>query len=385
MIGALVAGFGVAPVSAQAPSVVEVQPGDTFSAIAARFTGSANQWRKLYRADRTGLANPNRITVGMRFELASDARGGRYLRLLAPGPHQASADASTRVATGTAPAPATTPAAPAAPATTAAVPAAATSVRDPLVIGVLPNIPAAALTAQYERMQRYLERGGAQKVTIVVPRTFKDFFDATMRGDYDLAVAAPHFARVAQVDRNMIPLVVYQPQINALFVAPNDSKVAGARDVRGAAVGFANPTSLVAMYGQQWLKQAGLEPKTDYEIRPARTDLGVGRMLLSGDAAAAIMSNGEFRALPGDESSRLKVVDVIAKMPNFIIVAHPRIDPNQLNRVKGQLKGFLADPEEGAPFSQASGFTGIVDVDSSTMNELDAFAPATRRAMGVGN
>jgi len=89
-----------------------------------------------------------------------------------------------------------------------------------------------------------------QKVRIVVPANFKVFFDNTMKGDYDLAITAPHFARVAQLDRNLVPLVAYEPRINALFVAPMETTISGPRDVRERAVAFANPTSLVAMYGQ---------------------------------------------------------------------------------------------------------------------------------------
>ena len=391
VVGALATSAGLVA-SAPLPSVVEVEAGDTFSSIASRFTDRPGGWRKLYRANLSGLANPNVISIGMRFALASDAKGERYLRLLAPG--QASAgDAMARGANAArtvapAPAPAPAPAAiPAVAATESApsstAPAAAAS--NTLVIGVLPNIPAATLGTHYERMTRYLERGNVHKVTIVIPRNFKEFFDSTMRGEYDLAVAAPHFARVAQVDRNMIPLVTYQPQINALFVAPIDSKLKGPADVRERVVAFANVQSLVAMYGLQWLKQAGLEAGTDYEVRAARTDLGVGRMLLSGDAVAAIMSNGEFRALPADESARLKVVEVFAKIPNFVVLAHPRIESARLGRIKAQLKAFLADPEEGVPFSQASGFSALVDVDPAVMRELDSFTSATRRSMGYGN
>jgi phosphonate transport system substrate-binding protein len=234
-------------------------------------------------------------------------------------------------------------------------------------------------------VSRYLERTLGQKVTVVVPRNFREFFDATMRGDYDLAVAAPHFARVAQVDRNMTPLVTYRPPINGLFIAPMDTTLTSVRDVRERVVAFANPQSLVAMYGTQWLSQAGLEPGRDYEARGARTDLGVGRMLLSGDAVAAIMSNGEFRALPADESARLKVLDVFARIPNFVWVAHPRLDAARQAQIKAQLEGLFSDPQDGAAFARASGFTALVEIDAATMRELDGFTAATRRAMGPAN
>jgi phosphonate transport system substrate-binding protein len=254
-----------------------------------------------------------------------------------------------------------------------------------LVLGVLPNIASPALMAQYERMKRYLERTVGQKLRVVVPSNFKEFFEATMRGDYDLAVSAPHFARVAQLDRNMIPLVSYQPRINALLIAPIDSKISGSRDLRKRAVAFANPQSLVAMYGQQWLRQQGLEAGSDYEVKAARSDLGVGRMLLLGDAAAAIMSNGEFHALPADESVRLKIVEVFASIPNFIVVAHPRIERARLARLRLELKSFLSDTQDGVPFAQATGFNAMADVDDAQLRELDSFVALTRRSMGIGN
>ena len=387
--------LAAAAVSAQTPSaVIEVQAGDTFSGIAAQFTGQAAAWRKMYRAELSGVRDPNRIQVGMRFEVATDAHGD-YLRLAGTGVASKTALAAPAAkapaaSTAASPAPAASAAiAPAAPEATAAslappppAPVARAAGDDALVIGVLPNVAAATLTVQYQGLQRYLERVTGRKVRVVVPASFKAFFDSTMAGEFDLAVAAPHLARVAQLDRSLIPLVAYEPAINALFVAPTNSSVAGPRDVRERAVAFANPQSLVAMYGQQWLRQQNMEPGRDYEVKGARTDLGVGRMLLSADAMAAIMSNGEFRLLPPEESTRLKIVEVFARIPNFIVLAHPRLPSDQQASLKAQLKSFLTDKADGIPFAQATGFTAIVDVDDRVLRELDSYVVATRRAMG---
>lgn len=380
-----------APATPSATATIEVHAGDTFSAIAARFTGNTRTWAQLYNVQLSRLPNPNMILVGMQFELVSEPSGGRYLRLVSERGNGAMPP--VKAPTGKPPATATSAAvAPVAPvATAAAAPlvvaagAGMASADEVLVVGVLPNIGAAALQAQYESFKTYLERVGQQKVRIVVPANFKVFFDNTMRGDYDLAIAAPHFARVAQLDRGMTPLGMYEPRINALFLTPIESPVAAPRDVRGKTVAFANPTSLVAMFGQQWLRQQSLEPGKDYEVKGANSDMGVGRMLLSGDAAAAIMSNGEFRSLPQDESSRMKIVDSFARIPNFILVGHPRLGNARLARLKSQLKDLLSDKDEGAAFMRATGITGIVEADDAVMRELDPFAPLTRRVMGVAN
>lgn len=414
-----VAGAAVAVVAAVLPwgsvaqaqtnaAVVEVRHGDTFSAIATRVAGKGRPWQSLFNAQRTGLGNPNLIYPGMRFELVGEGPGS-YLRLVnyrsAPFPAgSAESNASAaparpaapvpapRVAAPVSPAPAPAPSPAPAPAPAPAVAAAPLPAAVPagddnaLVVGVLPNISAATLVAQYDNMRRYLERVNApQKVRVVVPANFKAFFDATMRGEYDLAVAAPHMARVAQLDRNLVPLVTYEPRIEGLFVTSVESTLSGPKEVREKVVGFANPQSLVAMYANQWFRQQGLEPGKDFESKGARSDLGVGRMLLIGEAAAAVMSNGEFRALPPEENSRMRIVSVFARIPNFIVLAHPRLDRDRQARLKQQLKGFLADREDGAAFARATGFTGIVEPEEAMLRELDPFAPPTRRAMGYAN
>ena len=399
-------GLAATAQSAVVTGPTEVQSGDTFSNIASRYTGDMRTWRSLYNAELSGLPNPNLILVGMRLELATDATGKHYLRVAGGG-----ATASVKASVAAAPAPVPTlaqraapkpaavpaPVAVPAPAPVAAAPAAAPApvttavvvppvplaADAPLVVGVLPNIAASILIPQYDMLRRYLERVGGHKVRVVVPANFKAFFDGAMNGEFDLAVAAPHLARVLQLERNLVPLVIYEPRINALLIAPADSAFAGPRDLRERAVAYANPQSLVAMYGQQWLRQQNLEAGKDFEVKAARTDLGVGRMLLSGDVAAAIMSNGEFRALPPEESSRLKVVEVFARIPNFIVLAHPRLEQARTAKLRAQFKAFLADPEDGLPFAKATGFSGMIDADDVLLRELDPFVAQTRRAMGV--
>ena len=388
------AAFALAQAQGADAGTIEVKPGDTFSALAGRITGNVRTWASLYDPQLSQLANPNLVLPGQRFELVTEG-GKRYLRLIGGKATKLAAAATKSTAKVAADPPATAvkapepvpvPAAPATPAVAAvpAVPRTAAGAGE-IVLGVLPNISATALMGQYESMKTYLERQTGQKVRVVLPANLKAFFESTVRGDYDLAVSAPHFARVAQLDARMVPLAMYEPRINAQFITPIEGGVTSARDLRGKAVAFANPQSLVAMYGQQWLRQQGLEPTKDYEVRAARTDMGVGRMLLSGDALAAIMSNGEFRSLPPEEASRLKIVEIFARIPNFIILGHPRLGNEQLARLKTQLLGFMADKEDGAVFSRATGINAIVEVDDAILRELDPYAAPTRRMMGTGN
>jgi ABC-type phosphate/phosphonate transport system substrate-binding protein len=163
---------------------------------------------------------------------------------------------------------------------------------------------------------------------------------------------------------------------------PADQSLGSVAELRGKIIAFANPQSLVAMYGRQWLGKQGLEAGKDFEARGPRSDLGVGRMLLSGEAAAAIMSNGEFRALPPEESARLRIAETIARMPNFVVLANPRLSHGLVARLQTQLKGFLAD-SDGKAFASATGITAMSDADLAQLREVDAFVEQTRQAMGI--
>jgi phosphonate transport system substrate-binding protein len=359
--------------STSAPTIIEVRWGDTFSGIAATITGDARKWRELYDPQNSGVTSPDLIFAGSHFELVRQANGTQYLRLVeaeGASPVAAAGAAAKR--------------APAAPAAAAAgLAQASRDEPDALVVGVLPNISAEKLMAQYEHMKHYLEALNTQKISISTSPNFKAFFESTMNGDFDLAVSAPHFARVAQLDRGLIPLVIYEPRISALLITPADQTLASPLELRGKVVAFANPQSLVAMYGRQWLGQQGLQAGKDFEVRGPRTDLGVGRMLLTGEATAAIMSNGEFRALPPEESARLKIAQTIAQIPNFVVLANPRLNRALMARLKTQLKGFLANQDDGAAFANATGITAMNDANEAQLRELDGYVEQTRSAMGI--
>jgi phosphonate transport system substrate-binding protein len=413
----LAAGLALAQPAA-GPTTVEVGPGDSFSTLAARFTGAPWRWQQLYHPQLSGIADPGQVGVGMRFELVTEPSGRRYLRLIAAAPAPAAsapraaatpmaassaartpaASASTAAVVAAAPVKASAavavPAAmPSAAVPSAAVPSAVVASAAPaaargsgaaetLVVGVLPNIGAGVLLAQYENLRSWFERRPSLALRIVVPRSFKAFFDSMMRGDYDIAVAAPHFARIAQLDRGMVPLVHYEPRIAAVLVSAQDGGINTPAQAHGKSLGFANPSSLVALYGLQWLHQQGLDVDRDFQLRAARTDLGVGRLLLTGEVAAAVMSDGEFRALPQDETARMKIIETFASIPNFVVLAHPRLGEARIAQLRDQFKRFIADPEEGAAFRLATGVRGLDDANEALLRELDPYVDATRRTMG---
>jgi phosphonate transport system substrate-binding protein len=345
----------------------EVKPGDSFGRIAAHVTGDPARWRLLWHPQKSGLPNPNLIHAGTQFELVKDPDGSQYLRLVQAGAaRQAQAAPSQPLAA----------AKPVAAAPAAKVPAT-------LALGLLPNIPAGALTQQNEPLKRYLERLNGNEVTLGIAANFRAHFESIMKGEYDLAVTASHFARVAQLDGKFVPIAIYEPRIPALLIGAKESGIAAATDLKGKMLVFQNPQSLVAMFATQWLRGQGLETGRDIEVKPVRTDIGAGRMILTGEAAGAIMSGGEFRQIPPADAERLRVVAELARIPNFVVLAHPRLGADVIARLRGQFHQLSADAGDGAAFAKAAGVAKVVDADERQMAELDPYVEATRRAMGL--
>lgn len=54
-----------------------VRKGDTLSAIAQRTYGDANEWRRIYEANRDSIDNPDLIHPGQELNIPRDERGSR--------------------------------------------------------------------------------------------------------------------------------------------------------------------------------------------------------------------------------------------------------------------------------------------------------------------
>jgi phosphonate transport system substrate-binding protein len=65
-------------------------------------------------------------------------------------------------------------------------------------LGIIPAHSPRVLTERYEPLRAYLESRLKQPVRIESAADFARFQARTVRGEFDLTVTAPHFARLAQ-------------------------------------------------------------------------------------------------------------------------------------------------------------------------------------------
>jgi phosphonate transport system substrate-binding protein len=251
-----------------------------------------------------------------------------------------------------------------------------------LSIGVLPNVSARILLASYQPMREYFERELRQPVSIVTAPDFRSFAANSLKGDYDLIVTAPNLGRVMQLDARWEPLAIYEPRIPAVVVARADNTDDSPRQLRGKALALANPQSLVALVGLQWLKSEGLQEGVDFQTVVAANDDSLGAVLRSGEAPWAVMSMGEFRSKPEALRQSLRIVRQITTVPGFFVMANPSLPLPQRQRLKALILAFAATPD-GGRFFELSGFRGIRELADADLSFADPFNDLTRRGLGL--
>ena len=248
-----------------------------------------------------------------------------------------------------------------------------------LEIGILPNISSRILLGQYQPLREYLERVLMRPVQVSTAPDWQSFYARARSGEYAITITAAHLARLHQIESGHVPLVLFTPGIKALLVVDKDKPVGKVGDLRGTTLALSNPKSLVTLQGMQWLAEQGLRRGENLRTLNTPTDDSVGNLVLNGDCVAALISGGEFKAIPDVLRNRLQIFQQIAEVPGFVALAAPGLPATEVFRIKRALLDFTRNPDESSRFFAATGFQGFVDATEVQMKPLDIYLRETRR------
>ncbi len=256
-----------------------------------------------------------------------------------------------------------------------------TGMQTGMQLGVLPNVSARVLFSQYQPLGEYLQRHGHGAVQVTTAPNWQQFHQRTLSSQFDVVVTAAHLGRLAQVERRYVPLGMMSPHIKGLMVQVASAPLIQLNQLSGKTVVLSNPPSLVALQGMRWMANQGLVQGRDFTATGVATDDSLGAVLLRGDAAAAILSGGEFRAIPETQRAQLKLHTQFAEVPGFVVMANPRLGSERQDALRRQLMALTPETEDGRIFFTGTGFTGIRPVPTGLLESMDAFSDATRRAL----
>lgn len=250
-----------------------------------------------------------------------------------------------------------------------------------LEIGVLPNISARVLLAQYQPMRTSLERSLRRTVQLSTAPSWSAFHARTLALEYDLVITASHLARVAELERGLVPLLTYEPMIKGMIICAKARPLKNVAGLQGGTLALSNRQSLVTLRGYQWLAGQGLTRHRDFATINTPTDDSVGNVVLQGDAIAAMLSGGEYRAIPDALKEQLQVVTTFAEVPGFVMLASARLGATRSAELKQALLHFAEATPEGAAFFAATGFSAIRELPAGLMASMDQYVSLTKAVL----
>jgi phosphonate transport system substrate-binding protein len=247
-------------------------------------------------------------------------------------------------------------------------------------LGIIPAHSARVLTERYEPLRVYLERHLKQPVRIESAADFVKFQARTLRGEFDLTVTAPHFARLAQKDARFQPLAQFIPDHDAVLIYSSAHPLAGVGDLRGRQLAVIDRLAITVMATLSYLDEQGLEADRDYRIAEHRTHASAAYSLISGLSAAAVSTSHGMLQMPDDLRRKLLVQKHIADIPAFVLLAKPAAPRTQTERLKRLLLEFQNEAE-GIDFLGHTGYTGLVEATEARMKRVDSYLKATRKGL----
>ena len=255
-----------------------------------------------------------------------------------------------------------------------------TSLAAPIRLGVLPNVSARVLMTNYQPVRSFLEAELKGPVQVLTATDFRAFHAGTVKREYDFVVTAANLARVAEIDLRWQPMLVYEPGIPGVLVRSKSKPPAGIAALKSKRLALANPQSLVALRGFDWLAEQGLRRDVDYSTVVLRNDDSLFAALGDGEIPFALMSLGEFRAIPDPIRAGLEVETEFARVLGFVVMAAPDVPPARIESMRAALIKLMSTPE-GSQFTALSGVRAIRAVLPADLATMDSFLRATRSGL----
>lgn len=251
---------------------------------------------------------------------------------------------------------------------------------EPLVVGVFPYLTTRTLVNTYQPLRLYLQQSLGREVEVVTAPDLRQFYSRSRRGDYDLVVTPPHFARLHQSQSNLIPLLTYSSPTTGLLITRRDAGIRRADELRGREIAVAEPAALVAIMTRAWLGERGLKPTRDYVFRNSGSHNSALMSVVNRESAAAVLGGSAFRQIAEKFKNEVVVLATVGETMGLVVLAGPRLS-GQLSQIEQLLTEF-PNTSEGKNFVEINALGGFKRIEAAEFQKLDLYLPETLRWLG---
>lgn len=235
-----------------------------------------------------------------------------------------------------------------------------------LVVGVQPYQGARALIAEHRNLADYLRHALKRPVRMVTARNTTVFAQRLLAGEYDIALAPAHLARLAQREAGWQLVAEHQPDtpvyLFAKASAPHDKKPQA-----GDIVAVPDRAMLISLAAQRWFDTRLSLDARDYTLLEAGSHSAALQAVLDGRADYAVGALAALHPLRAGHLERVRIAHEIGNVPLLVYIARRDLAPATLARLRTALLKFPVP----APLR-------AVAPNEQKLTAMDAYLPVTR-------
>jgi phosphonate transport system substrate-binding protein len=241
-----------------------------------------------------------------------------------------------------------------------------------ITFGLFPYVTTGQLIALHTPLKNYISETLGRPVVLVTAPDFAAFDQRTHAGDYDLILTAPHFGRVAERRDGYRRLARTLHEVRGVFLVRTESSLHDLADLKGKSVMMAQPLSILYQLAQETLRQHGLVAGKNITVIDTRTHNNALYAPLRNEADVGMTGVLLWETFKGEQKEQLRMIGATPGVAGFMLMAHKRLAPRDVARLRTAILGFAKTPA-GERYFADTGLRGFARIDDATMRRLDPY------------
>jgi len=260
----------------------------------------------------------------------------------------------------------------------AGVSAQSESKADDLQFGVFPYVAPRVIEKIYSPIGTEFSLVLKKDIHFLTTSSYRKFMNNLNLQMYDIVFVQP-FDYVEIADKyGYRPLATRDKKLPALLVVKGDSKIKAVANLRGKIIGLPPKVAAISYLVKNYLKQNGLTPGKDVQIKHFRSHGSCMHNVLVGSVAACGTAPPAVRVFQSRMKVKLKVIAKTPGISNSLFAVHPRVSKKQIELLR---KAILSWPksEKGRELLKGAKVNAFIDVSDAQYNDVRKMAVEFRK------
>jgi phosphonate transport system substrate-binding protein len=243
---------------------------------------------------------------------------------------------------------------------------------EPLRMAVHPYNSTLSLIRTFRPLMEFLSQALGREIEFFTAPTFDAYLTALLAGEYDFAIAPPHFAVLA-MQKGYVPLVHYRSRLEPVLAVRKDGPIHEVTDLRGKRIAMADPASFIRIAVVKLLNDKGLRAGHDFTIVEKQTHGAAVAAVAIGEVDAGLATTNLMNQIPADMAKSLRSVSFGVRFPHIAFLGHSRLGEQLLASTKKALFEFQDSPA-GQEFFKSLGLVGFEELSREDLQIMKPYA-----------